>query len=74
VDHVQALSIELGVEIMFGNPAGTPFDDKGKIFRPVSHVNAKWADENDIGYLAAETKSNREFVLETLKSLNIEIK
>ena len=47
---------------------------KSYIKNSVKHVNATWADEKDIEFLIAETKSNREFVLETLKSLNIEIK
>jgi len=55
-------------------PCRNTFDDKGKIFRPVSHINAKWADENDIRYLAAENKIKQGIRLETLKSLNIEIK
>lgn len=42
--------------------------------KAVGHVNTTWADERDIKYLMAETKSNREFVLEVLKELNIEIK
>jgi 2-amino-4-ketopentanoate thiolase beta subunit len=44
------------------------------IKKSVQHVNAVWADEMDIEYLVAETKSNREFVVDTLKGLNIEIK
>jgi len=44
------------------------------IKKSVQHVNATWAADKDIEYLAAETKSNREFVVETLKGLNIEIR
>lgn len=47
---------------------------KSYIKNSVKHVNATWADEKDIEFLIAETKSNREFVIDTLKSLNIEIK
>jgi len=39
----------------------------------VKHVGATSANENDIQYLIDETKSDREFVLETLKNLNISI-
>jgi len=44
------------------------------IKKSVQHVNAAWAGDKDIEYLVAETKSSREFVIETLKDLNIEIK
>ncbi len=44
------------------------------INKSVQHVNATWAGESDIAYLAAETKSSKEFVVETLKGLNVEIR
>lgn len=47
---------------------------KSYIKYAVKHVNATWADENDIQFLIAETKSNKEFVINALKELNIEIK
>ncbi|MGE5628369.1 MAG: 2-amino-4-oxopentanoate thiolase subunit OrtB [Solirubrobacterales bacterium] len=46
---------------------------KSYIKNAVNHVNATWATENDIDFLIAETKSNREFVLNALKELNIQI-
>jgi cysteine synthase len=39
----------------------------------VKHVKATSANENDIQYLIDETKSNREFVVQALKNLNISL-
>lgn len=47
---------------------------KSYIKNAAKHVNATWADEKDIEFLVAETKSTREFVIDALNSLNIEIK
>lgn len=47
---------------------------KSYIKNAVKHVNASSANEEDIQFLIDETKSNREFVIETLTELNIKIK
>lgn len=47
---------------------------KSYIKKSVQHVNASWAEDKDIEYLAAETKSDRKFVTETLKEVGIEIR
>lgn len=46
---------------------------KSYIKNAVKHVNASWANEKDIEFLVEETKSNREFVLETLNGLGVKI-
>lgn len=47
---------------------------KSYIKNAVKHVNASSANEEDIQFLIDETKSNREFVIQTLTELNIKIK
>lgn len=47
---------------------------KSYIKNAVKHVNASFANESDIKFLMKETKSSRNFVIETLKELNIDIK
>lgn len=44
---------------------------KSYIKNAVNHVGATSANENDIQYLMDETKSDREFVVQVLKNLNI---
>lgn len=44
---------------------------KSYIKNAVNHVNATSANKEDIDFLISDTKSNREFVIETLKSLNV---
>ncbi len=46
---------------------------KSYIKNAVKHVNATYANEKDIQFLVEETKSNREFIVSTLKELSIEI-
>ncbi len=46
---------------------------KSHIKKAVQHVNATTASENDIEYLMVETRETREFVLETLRDLNIKL-
>lgn len=47
---------------------------KSYIRKAVQHVNATFATEEDIEYLMAETRKDREFVVNTLIENNIEIK
>lgn len=46
---------------------------KSYIKNSVKHVEATCANEKDIEFLVEETKSNKEFVIETLKELNIKL-
>lgn len=46
---------------------------KSYIKNAVKHVNVNSANERDIQFLIEETKSNKDFVVETLKELNIKI-
>ncbi len=46
---------------------------KSHIKKSVQHVNATTANEEDIKYLMVETRESREFVVETLKELNVKI-
>jgi len=46
---------------------------KSYIKNAVHHVGATKANEEDIEFLIKDTKSNREFVIETLNSLNVDI-
>jgi cysteine synthase len=47
---------------------------KSYIKKSVQHVGATWADSRDIEYLAAETKKDKGFIVETLKEMGIEIR
>jgi hypothetical protein len=46
---------------------------KSYIKHSVNRISAKTANAVDVDFLVQETKSNEEFVLATLKELNVEI-